>query len=125
MSAKQKNKQAPTQTTTTTITTTTTAVAEEKNNNALTLCYLQFGIPIYRCRLLPSFRLLVSLLSFVPPFPSLCPSFFLSFLFVSWAFPPEPIPWLLIPFLLLLFISLLFFGSPLGVVLGYCLYLLL
>ena len=29
--------------------------------------------------------------SFVPTFPSLCPSFFLSFLFVYyWAFPPEP-----------------------------------
>ena len=63
-------------------------------NCPLTLCYLQFGIPIiYRCRLLPFFRLSVSLLSFVPTFPSLCPSFFLSFfLFVSWAFPPEP-PW--------------------------------
>ena len=69
-------------------------------NCPLTLCYLQFGIPIiYRCRLLPFFRLSVSLLSFVPTFPSLCPSFFLSFLFVSWAFPPEPsLVWYLFSF---------------------------
>ena len=67
-------------------------------NCPLTLCYLQFSIPIYRCRLLPFFRLLVSLLSFVPTFPSLCPSFFLSFLFVYWAFPPEPsLVWHLFP----------------------------
>ena len=42
----------------------------------LTLCVLQFGIPIYRRRLLSFFRLLVSLLFFVPTFLSLCPSSF-------------------------------------------------
>ena len=63
----------------------------------LTLCYLQFGIPIYRCRLLSFFRLLVSLLSFVSAFLSFCP-FFLSFLFVYWAFPSEPsLVWYLFP----------------------------
>ena len=59
----------------------------------LTLCYLQFGIPIYRCRLLSFFRILVSLLSFVPAFLSFCPSFFLSFLFVYWAYSLPNLPW--------------------------------
>ena len=81
-------------------------------NCPLTLCYLQFGIPIiYRCRLLSFFRLLVSLLSFVPTFLSLCPSFFLSFLFVSWAFPPEPslVWYLFFPSFVSFFFFFLFF----------------
>ena len=41
----------------------------------LTLCSLQFGIPIYRCRLLSFFRLLVSILSFAPAFLSFCLSY--------------------------------------------------
>ena len=80
-------------------------------NCPLTLCYLQFGIPIYRCRLLSFFRLLVSLLSFVPAFLSFCPSFFLSFLFVFWAFPPEPsLVWYLFPSFVL-FLSFSFSSS--------------
>ena len=49
-------------------------------NYPLTLFYLQIGIPIYRCRLLSFFHLLVSLLPFVPAFLSL--SIFLSAFFI-------------------------------------------
>ena len=75
-------------------------------NCPLTLCYLQFGIPIYSCRLLSFFRLLVFLLSFVPTFLSLSLSFFLSvFLIRLLGFSSRTFLGL-VPFFLLLFLSL-------------------
>ena len=50
----------------------------------LTLCYLQFGTPISRCRLLSFFCLFVSLLSFVPALLSFCLSIGLSLPNLPW-----------------------------------------